>query len=114
MTTSHTQHAIELALKEGFVHDSKFYKSSDSLQKLHYFYGNLAIIEDSDGFRHRVRTSEMFMSPAFWQSIGKALFNDLNVMWLQNPKDMWHSFIDTLASGKTPDDFFATILPADK
>lgn len=26
----------------------------------------------------------------------------------------WHKFIDTLASGQTPDDFFATILPADK
>ena len=52
------------------------------------------------------------LDPRFWQSFGKALgwdkieTNPKNVSWLEH----WHGFIDHLASGGNPDDFFKELL----
>lgn len=57
-----------------------------------------------------------FLDPTFWQSLGKALGWDKNKTFEQDGftliswKREWHSFIDTLASGQTPEKFFADLL----
>jgi len=53
----------------------------------------------------------MFLDPIFWFALGWALG------WHEQPsggydqwwRDPWHRFVDYVAAGKTPDDFFATL-----
>lgn len=58
-------------------------------------------------------------NPLFWQCLGKALgWNGANTgdgretlrSWVPHWKDEWHRFIDSLASGQSPDDFFKDLL----
>lgn len=119
-----TQKAIELAIEGGW--NSQW----------------LALVSTSIGLPDWVH-AKIFLDPLFWQALikdeyepcwackGERFFEDfftkevdksrpcgnckqtgeqLKSTW----KDGWHSFIDTLASSQTADEFFATILPADK
>src|SRR5262249_50288717 len=71
-----------------------------------------------------VRVEESFLDPKFWQALGRAVGWDraiktLHVVdngrptivtstgqwWLSH----WHGFLDFLAEGKTPEDFFAQL-----
>jgi hypothetical protein len=65
----------------------------------------------------------VFLDPHFWQCLGKAVGweNDMRVMKMcacsvgSHPRPIgewemkWHSFIDTLAEGKSAEDYFATL-----
>lgn len=100
---NHTQRAIQLAKSAGY---------------------QTTIMSYDDGF---YPWAETWLDPKFWQFLEKSLdwqpvcrndgANNL-IYWPQTCLVGWfyhqHRFIDALASGQTPDDFFATILPADK
>lgn len=109
----YTQRAIELAVEGGY------HPNTVTLG-----YTDKSLIQDILLFKE-----ETFLDPLFWQSLGKVLGWKEHMLYrLSNsvyeeallPKEgtewriQMHRFIDALASGQTPDDFFATILPADK
>ena len=59
----------------------------------------------------RVGVQAIVLDPIFWFALGWALG------WHEQPwggydqwwRDPWHRFVDCVAAGKTPDDFFATL-----
>lgn len=80
-----------------------------------------------NAFGNGDRVGLCFLDPLFWQCLGKALgweensremvgfdldkgtsekFIDKKIEWLR----CWHSFINHLAEGKNPDDFFKELL----
>lgn len=120
----HKQRAIELAIEGGYPKDKTIHGQEkiylDHLRR----FGVVTALKMWEAY--------IFLDPLFWQSIGKSLGwvtnseiyyygrrnEEGNIITSGVPWDLWeyywHSFIDALASGQTPDDFFATILPADK
>jgi hypothetical protein len=71
-----------------------------------------------------VRVEESFLDPCFWQALGRTLAWDHAIKTLhvvdngrptmvtttgQSWLSHWHSFVDCLAEGKTPEDFFAQL-----
>lgn len=60
--------------------------------------------------------SHFFLDPAFWQSLGKAMGWDKGVFFYNTFIDgkennegwrvYWHRFIDHLAEGESPEEFF--------
>lgn len=59
----------------------------------------------------------IFLDPSFWQSLGKTLGwkpkkdykNDFGHLHKAGWFYQWHSFIDHLAEGKTPEEFFKNL-----
>lgn len=60
----------------------------------------------------------IWCDPAFWQALGKAEgWNGANFgngretlrSWVPHWKDMWHRFIDKIASGGTAEEFFTEL-----
>lgn len=105
---NNTQCAIELAIKEGWKPFDKFKKKFEMEE-------NYAIFYDSVNVR-RYALDTMFLDPLFWQSLGKARGTDGDLVgWhhgmnIEEWKYWWHSFLDTLAEGKTAEDFFKQLL----
>lgn len=55
------------------------------------------------------------LDPLFWQALGKAMGWGKSDEWFENRKydywqEMWHRFIDHLASGGEPEEFFTNLL----
>jgi hypothetical protein len=80
--------AIQKAIEEGYVDEY-----GESVNKLPY--------------------GAILLSPNFWQALGKGCGwkeywagNSGITTWLEN----WHRFIDHLAQGGTPDEFFNELL----
>jgi len=56
---------------------------------------------------HMPAPSETFLDPLFWQSLGKAMGWDLELLdFFPEWHCRWLGFIDHLASGDTPESFF--------
>lgn len=69
------------------------------------------VTTDGDGYTKRdYKFAELWMSPSFWQSLGKAMGWEKeyggNTRWRTN----WHMFIDHLIEGKDPEEFFKKLL----
>lgn len=123
---NHTQRAIELAVEGGWKYQNN--RKTDFTVREH----DLKIyFNDENDTKIYIGFYEVLLDSFFWKSIGKALDweerkecgccnkeKEFCRCWhyeiWEEWKNQWHSFIDILASGQTPDDFFATILPADK
>ena len=71
-----------------------------------------------------VRVEESFLDPCFWQALGRALAWDHAIKTIhvvdngrptmvtstgQSWLSHWHGFVDCLAEGKSPEDFFAQL-----
>ena len=84
-------------------------------------YDSRVFINEDGGHIVYKFQSEILLDPLFWQALGKAelknwgeiTFIDRNrgnensmTTWLYH----WHRFLDALAEGKTPDDFFKDLL----
>ena len=91
------RHAIIGGLKEAEGH--QFIKAST------YW----VIWLDRNGARYNISTSIYFLNPVFWQCLGRAF--GWNVVMGADFKQeewlfRWHLFIDHLAEGKTPTEYF--------
>ena len=62
----------------------------------------------SHAFR-TIRVDAIFLDPEFWCALGRTLGWHHERVW----KGQWHRFIDQLAEGKTPEDFFAHLISAE-
>lgn len=68
-----------------------------------------------------IHQAEIFLTPSFWQALGKAMgWTDLYIEFVKpgdegkilEPnawRNQWHLFIDHLAESGTPDSFFAEL-----
>lgn len=99
--------AIQKAIEGGFV-ETDFHRENDDYSTL--------------------MPSAVWSDPLFWQALGKAMgFNDTcyhlgqgafrhTTQSCGDPHSMkrwqyeWHDFIDALAEGKSPDEFFTQLL----
>ena len=106
--------AIQKAVDSGYKYRNKDLRYDANLDEWY--------VDDSDGGYLVLSENLFFIDPEFWKCLGMAmkwcsgvelpnglcnncrrLFCDSS--WLHH----WHNFIDTLAEGKTIDDYFETI-----
>lgn len=118
------EQAIEKAIEGGYENEKLFtgeypYLPNGYCDLRISFNGNVSAQrcrKDGEGGRW-VRfgnTSDFFLDPTFWQSLGKAMgwghihgeFCDCpGFVWLEE----WHRFIDHLAKGKDAESFFSNL-----
>jgi len=82
------------------------------------------IIDYGDGTTGIYTYEKIFLDPSFWQSLGKAMGWFEVTMKVDPPKEKtltiqkpnstmwkvhWHRFIDHLAEGKSPEDYFKNL-----
>lgn len=117
--------AIKKAIEGGYLKDFKSVRGTD----LFFADGNLWL-RGTDGSEVCRTNEEIFLDPLFWQALGKAmgwidkdypngemrcthgatcLTRYCPYAGFKNPVEEWHRFIDTLAEGKTPEDYFLTL-----
>lgn len=78
-------------------------------------YGDEFVVESGSGLPFRRKFSTIQIDPLFWQALGKAegwKDTEIQLPWKMNLEYMrqWHHFIDSLAQGESPDDFFKNII----
>ncbi len=103
---NHTQRAIELAIEGGYM-PWQYLKASKAMQD--YWKDKGLVIWE-----------QAVLEVLFWQCLGKSLGwgdeKNCPVCWQKMVITgtgwmcHWHRFIDTLASGKTAEDFFGELL----
>jgi len=88
-------------------------KAQEGGYKFSFFEGE-AIQKFSNGTFVPAMFYKELLDPLFWQCLGKAEGWDANIGHdldlVRNWHYYWHSFIDHLAKGKNPDDFFNNLL----
>lgn len=84
--------------------------------------GKLVLHKEKDGWNSTEKMTideafenKLLLDPLFWKSLGKSLgwkegeyMND--TLWKGEWHERWVSFIDHLAEGGTPDDFFKSLI----
>jgi hypothetical protein len=114
MTTNYVENAIELAMQGGYM---KHYEDPISVQ---------AMIQSCD-----MIPSQIFLDPLFWSSLGKSLGwkerycksgagcefsgggeHEFECVWegVNEWKEQWHRFIDSLAEEKSAESFFESLI----
>lgn len=117
------QIAIERACEGGYGKDlGKKFKVFSKDNIWIYLHPDKPSNEEGHWFDGHI--SDFFLDPQFWQCLGEAEGKDKTVekLWEAETNGVkiehselwwivkWHSFIDALAEGKSPDQFFANIL----
>lgn len=118
-----TQQVIEIAIRRGW---DRIYADIDHLKEVRISENN-ALFFDGDGRKLRIPVAEIFLAPLFWQALGKEMgwVGDGLCPYRRNHespcdycdntwKDNWHSFIETIASGGTIEQWSESILKGKK
>jgi hypothetical protein len=113
---THIEQAIREAVETGW-RPSKYQHDLDYVgNKAAYFFEHQS--GDKRFPSEGTWLSEIFMSPLFWQALGKAKGWDEGKYWDEiypnSPyqwmwQHIWHRFIDHLAEGKDAESFFASL-----
>lgn len=76
------------------------------------FSGQGDIVLERKEYSVYIPRSEAFLDPLFWQSLGKSLGWGKQSIYgkIEKWKQEWHNFIDHLAEGKDPEEFFTNLL----